>query len=94
MRNEIVFQGCIPVPLASSLKALAVLRQVSEAGAEDSIGPDATGAWRYWNIATNSTRDAPAKRVAAYRCESPRARDIGHGTHVVRHTLTPCLGSL
>jgi CRISPR-associated protein Csx17 len=46
MRNEIVLQGCTPTPLASYLKALAVLRLVAEAGAEGGGDADATGFWR------------------------------------------------
>lgn len=41
MNCEIVLHGCSPTPLASYLKALAVLRLVAEQ-AED---PDATGFW-------------------------------------------------
>lgn len=41
-RNEIVLHGCTPTPLASYLKALAVLRLVAEQAGD----PDATGCWR------------------------------------------------
>ncbi|PZP65100.1 MAG: type I-U CRISPR-associated protein Csx17 [Azospira oryzae] len=41
-RNEIVLHGCTPTPLASYLKALAVLRLTAEQAAD----PDATGFWR------------------------------------------------
>ncbi|MEW5707616.1 type I-G CRISPR-associated protein Cas8g1/Csx17 [Pelomicrobium sp. G1] len=41
-RNEIVLHGCTPMPLASYLKALAVLRLVAEQAGD----PDATGFWR------------------------------------------------
>ena len=44
--NEIPLPGCTPTPLASYLKALAVLRLVAEAAAEDGGDPDATGFWR------------------------------------------------
>ena len=44
--NEIVLPGCTPTPLASYLKALAVLRLVAEASVEDGGDPDATGFWR------------------------------------------------
>lgn len=40
--NEIVLHGCTPTPLASYLKALAVLRLVAEQAGD----PDATGYWR------------------------------------------------
>lgn len=40
--NEIVLHGCTPTPLASYLKALAVLRLVAEQAGD----PDATGCWR------------------------------------------------
>lgn len=42
MRHELVLRGCTPTPLASYLKALAVLRLVAEQGGD----PDATGCWR------------------------------------------------
>lgn len=38
--------GCTPTPLASYLKALAVLRLVAEAGTEGGGDPNATGFWR------------------------------------------------
>jgi CRISPR-associated protein Csx17 len=41
-REEIVLYGCTPTPLASYLKALAVLRLVAEQAGD----PDATGFWR------------------------------------------------
>ncbi|MBX5437003.1 MAG: type I-U CRISPR-associated protein Csx17 [Alicyclobacillaceae bacterium] len=41
MAHEVVLEGCNPVPLASYLKALAVLRLVSE-----QADPDARGWWR------------------------------------------------
>ncbi|MGQ0619683.1 MAG: type I-G CRISPR-associated protein Cas8g1/Csx17 [Panacagrimonas sp.] len=44
--NEIPLPGCTPTPLASYLKALAVLRLVAEAGPDDGGDPDATGFWR------------------------------------------------
>lgn len=44
--NEIPLPGCTPTPLASYLKALAVLRLVAEAGPEDGGDPQATGFWR------------------------------------------------
>lgn len=44
--NEIVLRGCTPTPLASYLKALAVLRLVAEAPVEDGGDPEATGFWR------------------------------------------------
>jgi CRISPR-associated protein Csx17 len=40
--NEIALPGCTPTPLASYLKALAVLRLVAEQAGD----PDATGCWR------------------------------------------------
>jgi CRISPR-associated protein Csx17 len=44
--NEIPLLGCTPTPLASYLKALAVLRLVAEASVEDGGDPEATGFWR------------------------------------------------
>lgn len=41
-RNEIVLHGCTPTPLASYLKALAVLRLVAEQAGD----PEARGFWR------------------------------------------------
>lgn len=41
-RNEIVLHGCTPTPLASYLKALAILRLT----AEQAGNPDAAGFWR------------------------------------------------
>lgn len=41
-QNEIVLPGCTPTPLASYLKALAVLRLVAEQGGD----PQASGCWR------------------------------------------------
>ena len=46
MVAEIVLPGCTPTPLASYLKALAVLRLVAEAPSEDGGDPQATGFWR------------------------------------------------
>jgi CRISPR-associated protein Csx17 len=46
MVKEIVLYGCNPTPLASYLKALAVLRLVAEAGDEGGGDSDATGFWR------------------------------------------------
>lgn len=46
MTNELVLRGCTPTPLASYLKALAVLRLVAEAGLDGGGDPDATGVWR------------------------------------------------
>ena len=46
MAAEISLLGCTPTPLASYLKALAVLRLVAEAGTEGGGDPDATGFWR------------------------------------------------
>ncbi len=46
MIHEHPLPGCTPTPLASYLKALAVLRLVAEAGANESGDPDATGFWR------------------------------------------------
>lgn len=46
MTNEITLHGCNPTPLASYLKAVAVLRLVAEAGEEGGGDPDATGFWR------------------------------------------------
>ena len=43
MTAEIPLRGCTPTPLASYLKALAVLRLVAEAGTEGGGDPDATG---------------------------------------------------
>lgn len=45
MINEIVLNSCNPTPLASYLKALAVLRLVAEAGDEGGGDSDATGFW-------------------------------------------------
>lgn len=44
--NEIVLSGCSPSPLASYLKALAVLRLLAEAGDHGGGDADVTG---YWN---------------------------------------------
>jgi CRISPR-associated protein Csx17 len=44
--NDICLTGCTPTPLASYLKALAVLRLVAEAGVDGGGDPDATGFWR------------------------------------------------
>jgi CRISPR-associated protein Csx17 len=54
-RNEIVLHGCTPTPLASYLKALAVLRLVSEQAGD----PDATGFWRndVFVLRTRLTKD-------------------------------------
>jgi CRISPR-associated protein Csx17 len=46
MIHEHPLPGCTPTPLASYLKALAVLRLVAEAGADGGGDPDATGFWR------------------------------------------------
>ncbi len=46
MIHEIALHGCAPTPLASYLKALAVLRLVAEAGTDGGGDPDATGFWR------------------------------------------------
>ena len=46
MIHEITLHGCTPTPLSSYLKALAVLRLVAEAGADDGGDPEATGFWR------------------------------------------------
>ena len=46
MIHEITLQGCTPTPLASYLKALAVLRLVAEAGTDGGGDPAATGFWR------------------------------------------------
>lgn len=46
MTNELVLEGCTPTPLASYLKALAVLRLVAEAGVDGGGDPDVTGFWR------------------------------------------------
>ncbi|MBX3120926.1 MAG: type I-U CRISPR-associated protein Csx17 [Fimbriimonadaceae bacterium] len=46
MIHEHPLPGCTPTPLASYLKALAVLRLVAEAGTEGGGDPDATGFWR------------------------------------------------
>jgi CRISPR-associated protein Csx17 len=46
MIHEHPLPGCTPTPLASYLKALAVLRLVAEAGAEGGGDPDVTGFWR------------------------------------------------
>jgi len=43
--NDLVLAGCTPTPLASYLKALAVLRLVAEAGMNGG-DPNATGFWR------------------------------------------------
>jgi len=42
VKHEHVLRGCTPVPLASYLKALAILRLVAEQAGD----PDATGYWR------------------------------------------------
>ncbi|MFM9888611.1 MAG: type I-U CRISPR-associated protein Csx17 [Burkholderiales bacterium] len=46
MKSDHILQGCTPTPLASYLKALAVLRLVAEAGADGGGDSDATGFWR------------------------------------------------
>lgn len=46
MIHEHPLPGCTPTPLASYLKALAVLRLVAEAGIEGGGDPEATGLWR------------------------------------------------
>jgi CRISPR-associated protein Csx17 len=46
MIHEHPLLGCTPTPLASYLKALAVLRLVAEAGTDGGGDPDATGFWR------------------------------------------------
>jgi CRISPR-associated protein Csx17 len=46
MAADIPLLGCTPTPLASYLKALAVLRLVAEAGTEGGGDPDAMGFWR------------------------------------------------
>lgn len=46
MIHEHQLPGCTPTPLASYLKALAVLRLVAEAGADGGGDPNATGFWR------------------------------------------------
>ncbi|MBA2591818.1 MAG: type I-U CRISPR-associated protein Csx17 [Pseudomonadota bacterium] len=46
MNSDLVLHGCTPTPLASYLKALAVLRLVAEAGTEGGGDPEATGFWR------------------------------------------------
>ncbi len=43
--TEIALTGCTPTPLASYLKALAVLRLVAEADAQDGGDPQACGFW-------------------------------------------------
>ena len=44
--NDIALTGCNPTPLASYLKALAVLRLVAEAGLDEGGDPQASGFWR------------------------------------------------
>jgi CRISPR-associated protein Csx17 len=53
--NEIVLSGCAPIPLASYLKALAVLRLVAEQAGD----PEVTGCWRddAFVLQTRLTRD-------------------------------------
>lgn len=46
MIHEHLLLGCTPTPLASYLKALAVLRLVAQAGTERGGDPNATGFWR------------------------------------------------
>lgn len=46
MIHEHALSGCTPTPLASYLKALAVLRLVAEAGEDEGGDPDASGFWR------------------------------------------------
>ncbi|BFU93804.1 MAG: hypothetical protein NTNFB02_05260 [Nitrospira sp.] len=46
MIHEHSLPGCTPTPLASYLKALAVLRLVAEAGADGGGDSEATGFWR------------------------------------------------
>ena len=46
MIHEHPLPGCTPTPLASYLKALAVLRLVAEVGADEGGDPYATGFWR------------------------------------------------
>lgn len=54
--HEIVLQGCNPTPLASYLKALAVLRLVAEQGGD----PDAAGFWRDDEFVLRSSLDREA----------------------------------
>jgi CRISPR-associated protein Csx17 len=46
MIHEIALTGCTPTPLASYLKALAVLRLVAEAPTDEGGDPEAKGLWR------------------------------------------------
>jgi CRISPR-associated protein Csx17 len=46
MTTPIELAGCTPTPLASYLKALAVLRLVAEAGADEGGDSEAAGFWR------------------------------------------------
>ena len=57
--EEIPLQGCTPTPLASYLKALAVLRLVAEAGANGGGDSDVTGFWRddIFVLRTRLTKD-------------------------------------
>lgn len=57
--NDIVLAGCSPTPLASYLKALAVLRLVAEAGTEGGGDSEATGFWRddVFVLRTRLTKD-------------------------------------
>jgi CRISPR-associated protein Csx17 len=59
MAAELPLPGCTPTPLASYLKALAVLRLVAEAGTYDGGDPDASGFWRddVFVLRTRLTRD-------------------------------------
>ena len=55
MKNELVLSGCTPTPLASYLKALAVLRLVVEAGTDGGGDPEATGFWRAGEFVLRTT---------------------------------------
>lgn len=59
MIHEHPLPGCTPTPLASYLKALAVLRLVAEAGADGGGDPEATGFWRedVFVLRTELTKD-------------------------------------
>ncbi|MGH8678552.1 MAG: type I-G CRISPR-associated protein Cas8g1/Csx17, partial [Burkholderiales bacterium] len=59
MIHEHPLPGCTPTPLASYLKALAVLRLAGEAGTEGDGDPDAAGLWRddIFVLRTRLTKD-------------------------------------
>lgn len=73
MINDIVLHGCNPTPLASYLKALAVLRLVAEASDEGGGDSDATGFWRddVFVLRTRLTREQLRNFFLERYCPTP-----------------------